>query len=168
MIKELYNEIDLLVKELIENGVVSENKENSKIRSKSIQYLKANGFLKPAKSRLQYHPASEIYDIEKVGIEQYLKNKESDQETESKIKKKTLFDFNIKYFMNFALVVFSAYLGWLSKSFYLEKEEKHTTEKLNKVISEKNDLLIQIQTHLNEKNKIIFSLRKELDSLKNK
>jgi hypothetical protein len=168
MKKELYNEIDLCVSELINRGVISENFENSDLRKESIRYLKANNFLKPAKSRFQYHPSFEIYDIEKVGIEQFLKNRESDNKTESDIKRKTLFDLNNKYFINFIFLVFGALLGWFLKNTPLKKEEKHTGEKLHKVISEKNDSLIQIQTDLTEKNKRIFSLRKQLDSLKKK
>ena len=59
-------------------------------------------------------------------------------------------------------------MGWFLKNTPLKTEEKDTLEKLNKVIFEKNDSLIQIQTDLTEKNKIIFSLRKEIDSLKKK
>ena len=74
MKKELYNEIDLCVSELINRGVISENFENSDLRKESIRYLKANNFIKPSKSRSQYHPTSEIYNIEKVGIKKYLED----------------------------------------------------------------------------------------------
>jgi hypothetical protein len=74
MNKEIYNEIDLCVSELINKGVISENRENSELRTESIRFLKANNLIKPAKNRLQYNPASEIYDIKKVGIEKYLED----------------------------------------------------------------------------------------------
>ena len=168
MKKEIYNEIDLCVSELINRGVISENGGNSKLRTESIRYLKANNFVKPAKSRCQYHPNSEIYDIEKVGIEQYLKNKESDKKIGADIKKKTLFDLNNKHFINFIFLVVGALLGWFLKNTPPKKGEKHNVEILHKVISEKTDSISTIQTDLKGKNTIILSLKNELDSLKNK
>ena len=96
MSTELNNEIDSCVKELLKNGLISENGSNSVLRSEAITYLKSKCFIKPSNKRFQYVPSSEIYDIREVGIEKYLKNKQSDNEIESDIRKITLFNLKSK------------------------------------------------------------------------
>lgn len=84
--KELILEIDLLIEELIKVGVISENKCNSEIRSNSISFLKINDFLKANGKKAQYTLTPEIYEIQKTGIEKYLKEKSRVEELDLKIK----------------------------------------------------------------------------------
>lgn len=168
MDKEDYIEINSLVEILISRGVVSENKMNTEIRNKSIRFLKSKGWIKESNKRYQYNPCSEIYEIHKVGIEKYLFNKQSEKNIESKIKQKTLFDLNNKYLINFCFLVFGSLLGMFIKNNTESKNNAETLKKERKEIFEKNDSITHFQTLLNEKNTLILSLKKEIDSLKNK
>ncbi|WP_026978606.1 hypothetical protein [Flavobacterium tegetincola] len=168
MDKEDYKEINSLVEILILEGVVSDNNMNTKICNKSIRFLKSKGWIKEHNKRYQYHPCSEIYDIHKVGIEKYLLNKQAEKDTETKIKQKTLFDLNNKYLINFCFLVFGSILGVFIKNNTESKNNAETLKKERKEIFEKNDSIIHFQTLLNEKNTLILSLKKEIDSLKNK
>ncbi|CAM4006806.1 hypothetical protein FLSI110296_08845 [Flavobacterium sinopsychrotolerans] len=94
--KELILEIDLLIDELIEVGVVSENKCNSEIRGNSIRFLKTKGLLISNCKRVQYNPTSEVYEIKKVGIEKYLKEENRVEELDLKIKELTAINLNLQ------------------------------------------------------------------------
>lgn len=94
--KELILEIDLLIDELIEVGVISENKCNSEIRGNSIRFLKTKGFLKANVKKTQYIPTSEIYEIKKTGIEKYLKEESQVEELDLEIKKLTAINLNLQ------------------------------------------------------------------------
>lgn len=88
--EELILEIDLVINELVERGVVSQNKCNSVIRENSIRFLKTKGFLKSNSKLNQYNPTAEVYGIQKVGIENFLKEKNEIEQLELKIKKLTI------------------------------------------------------------------------------
>jgi len=163
---ELIKEIDLIIEELIEIGVISNDKCNSELRKEAIRFLKANDLLKKTNKPSQYNPKSEIYEIKKIGIETYLIEKDTYNAIDKKIKKKTLFNLNNKYFINFCFVVLSSFLAWFFTSKSESKTHKQTIEKQHKVISEKTDSLVRFQILLNGKNTLILSLKKELDSLK--
>jgi hypothetical protein len=94
--KELISEIDLLIDELSEERVVSENKCNSEIRKKAIQFLKTKGVLKSNGKKAQYNPTDEIYGIKKVGIEMYLKEENRVEELELKIKELTFSNLKLQ------------------------------------------------------------------------
>ena len=167
MTKELYKEIDLIISDLIKKDFIVTNKETSKLYDQGISFLKSNGLIKIERHNNRYVANSEdIYDINKIGIKQYLENKEFDKKLDSDIKEKTLFDLNNKHFINFIFLVFGAFLGWFLTNISESNKETPNIEKLHKAISEKNDSLIQTQHHLNEKNKIIISLKTEIDSVK--
>lgn len=94
--KELILEIDLLIDELIEVGVISENKCNSEIRGNSIRFLKTKGLLISNGKRVQYNPTSEVYEIKKVGIKKYLKEENRVEELDLKIKELTAINLNLQ------------------------------------------------------------------------
>lgn len=94
--KELILEIDLLIDELIEVGVISENKCNSEIRGNSIRFLKTKEFLKSNGKMTQYNPTSEIYEIKKIGIEKYLEKESRVEELDLKIKELTAANLNLQ------------------------------------------------------------------------
>ena len=94
--KELISEIDLSINELIEVGVISENKCNSETRKKAIQFLKTKDLLISNGKRLQYNPTSEVYEIKKVGIEKYLEEENRVEELDLKIKELTAINLNLQ------------------------------------------------------------------------
>ena len=74
--KELISEINLLVKELVDQGVTSENNSNTLLRSQAIRFLKENDLIKSSPNKkFQYHSTSEIHKINQEGIKKYLKRK---------------------------------------------------------------------------------------------
>jgi hypothetical protein len=168
MKQELFDEIDLLIKELVKNRVISRAGSITELKKNAFSFLERNNIIKPNNKPLQFNQTSKIDEIKNIGIEKYLSNKETNKNIDSAIKQRTLFDLKNKYFINFCFLVFGALFGWFLANISESNKEKGNTEKLNKVISKKNDSLIQKQILLKEKNKIIHSLKNELDSLKTK
>ena len=168
MKQELLDEIDLLIKEIVKNRVISSAGNITELKKNAFSFLERNNIIKPNNKPLQFNQTSKIDEIKNIGIEKYLSNKETNKNIDSAIKQRTLFDLKNKYFINFCFLVFGALFGWFLTNISESNKEKGNTEKLNKVISKKNDSLIQKQILLKEKNKIIHSLKNELDSLKTK
>jgi|TARA_B110000037_G_C17092420_1_gene494589 hypothetical protein len=168
MKQELLDEIDILIKELEKNRVISSAGNITELKKNAFSFLERNNIIKPNNKPLQFNQTSKIDEIKNIGIEKYLSNKEINKNINSEIKQRTLFDLKNKYFINFCFLVFGALFGWFLTNISESNKEKGNTEKLNKVISKKNDSLIQKQILLKEKNRIIHSLNNELDSLKTK
>ena len=153
MKQELLDEIDILIKELVKNRVISSAGNINELKKNAFSFLERNNIIKPNNKPLQFNQTSKIDEIKNIGIEKYLSNKEINKNIKSEIKQRTLFDLKNKYFINFCFLVFGALFGWFLANISESNKEKGNTEKLNKVISKKNDSLIQKQIFLKEKTK---------------
>lgn len=98
MDKELLNEIDKVCEEIINRGLVSLTKEDTDLRRKSIRYLESNNLIR--NDGKNYRSNSETNKIEKIGIENYLKEIENKKTTQIRketqeeiIRKKTIEKF---------------------------------------------------------------------------
>jgi hypothetical protein len=164
--EELKTEIYKLINFLINNNIISYTVAETEKERKAFTFLKANGFFENSTSKNQYKPSSLAYKLYELKAEKYFKKLRESEIVEGKIKRKTLFDLNNKYFINFGFLVLGYLFSWFITNISESDASEQTTEKLSKVISEKTDSIIQIQTHLNEQNIIILSLKNEIDSLK--
>lgn len=96
MDEKLYKAIDFIVLLLIENGVVSENKQSTNLYLKALRFLKSKEFIKPTNQRSQYQATSAIYDIHKVGIKEYLKEDDRIKSLGLEIKELTVKNLNLQ------------------------------------------------------------------------
>jgi len=77
MDKGLIEEIDKLLKELIEVGIIAQTKDTNKNTNKAIRYLKANGYI--TSSKTGFKPTEKVYSLSenkvfKSPIEQNINN----------------------------------------------------------------------------------------------
>ena len=100
------------------------------------------------------------------GIEKYLKNIENEKTLESAIRNLTSKKLKYDVWYNIAYILVGGILGVMT-SLVIPDKSKEYIEELNKSTFEKFELNDSLQRHLNDKNTLILSLQKELDSLKN-
>ena len=90
MTDELYKEIDLIISDLVKNGLVVSTSDTSEIFDRAIVFLKSKGFIKQGDKAFKYEPNSETFEIHKIGIKEYLKDTNFIKELELKIKELTV------------------------------------------------------------------------------
>jgi hypothetical protein len=98
-INEVYNEIDLFVKEAIEKGVVVNIELNEKEKF-AFRYLIAENILIQGNKKNQYNVGINCFEIHRIGIEDFLNQKDHIEKLDFKIRNLTLKDLKGNIFQN--------------------------------------------------------------------
>jgi hypothetical protein len=95
--KELISKINELAKYLVEKGLIVEHKDLTEYERKAVRFLKENELIKsnPDK-RFQYQSTPEINKIKELGIVEYLKLKDSKENSELEIQRLTVENLRLR------------------------------------------------------------------------
>jgi hypothetical protein len=164
--KELLEEIDRILKIGITRGNLSWFDVNSNELGKTAwRVCKSFNFI-----YLNDNTSAELTEkgvdvLQDGGIEKYLKNIENEKTLENAIKILTSKKLKYDVWYNIAYILVGGLLG-VTTSLVIPDKSKEYIKELNKSTFDKFELNDSFQKHLNDKNILILSLQKELDSLK--
>lgn len=120
MERELEKEIDLVLAECREKGLVIQNDQTSDIRDAAIQHAKTLGFIQP-RGRNSFELTSEGLEVIKSkGIQEYQSDLESKEEKETIIQNLTIKQlkgniFHLKYWL--LILLLSGVVGFVTGNF---------------------------------------------------
>ena len=166
--KELKSEIDLVLSELLKGNPCSDNKGNSELQNKSIRICKALNLIRLSNSGKQYELNSNgVLVLNDGGIEKYLLNNNTEKDLDITIKRLTGKRLKYDILYNIMYVLIGGLIGTITVLVEPDNSKEYTKE-LHKLASDKVEHNDSFQKRLNDKNIEILSLKREIDSLKNK
>ncbi|WP_123921959.1 hypothetical protein [Flavobacterium sp. LM4] len=166
--KELKSEIDFMLTELLKGNACSDNKENTELRKKSIRLCKALNLINLSTNGKQYELSEKaIYVFNDGGIEKFLSNNSSEKDLDITIKQLTSKRLKYDILYNIIYVFIGGLIGGIVTLAQPDNSKEYIKE-LHKLASDKAERGDSFQKRLNDKSIEILSLKKEIDSLKNK
>ncbi|SDW98019.1 hypothetical protein SAMN05444411_102592 [Lutibacter oricola] len=171
MDKELLSEIDKIIKECYEEGIVGVNYD-SDINIKAFRIIKALNILKLKKSPSTYELSeNSIIVIQDGGIKKYLENIRTEKNLDSTIKQLTSKRLKNDVWYNIMYVGLGGIIGIITSIGVELVKPKSVEEDIVKLHKSAFDKVVRddnFQKRLNDMNTELLSLKNKLDSLKQK
>jgi hypothetical protein len=165
---ELKSEIDLILSELLNGNNCSDNNGNTSLRKQSIRICKGLNLIKPSTCAKQYELNNNgVLVLNDGGIEKYLLNVSTEKDLDITIKELTSKRLKYDVLYNIMYVLFGGLIGIITILVQPDNSKEYIKE-IHKSASEKVEHNDNFQKHLNDINIEILSLKKEVNSIKNK
>ena len=166
MNKDLYDEINALLKTLLSEKIVFKDKNTSKIRQRALRFLKRKNIIVLNKQKTAYQPTTEILEVRKIGLTKYLKD--TNHELKFLSEEKTLFGINYNYFIYFSFFLLGFLLNWGIKKISKLNKSKQQIQRYQTEPTSGINLFNIYKDQIKEQNETILSLKKEIIRLQKK